>query len=97
MQILLSNSQAGLGRKVKQEQEEFSRNHVQAFIPGSVSNNLMKASHTREVYIAVPWAIAAFFMLTTLALTIGGVVVFCCMNKKQGRPVSPEGGRPQKW
>ena len=29
--ILLSNSQAGPGRKVKQEQEEISRNHVQAF------------------------------------------------------------------
>ena len=36
MQILLSNSQAGPGRTVKQEQEEISRNHVQAFIPGSV-------------------------------------------------------------
>ena len=31
LQILLSNSQAGTGRKVKQEQEETSRNHVQAF------------------------------------------------------------------
>ena len=29
--ILLSNSQAGPGRKVKQEQEDISRNHVQAF------------------------------------------------------------------
>ena len=36
MQILLSYSQAWPGRKVKQEQEEISRNHVQAFIPGSV-------------------------------------------------------------
>ena len=31
VQILLINSQAGPGRKVKQEQEEMSRNHVQAF------------------------------------------------------------------
>ena len=31
VQILLSNSQAGPGRKVKKEQEEISRNHVQAF------------------------------------------------------------------
>ena len=31
LQILLSNSQAGPGRTVKQEQEEISRNHVQAF------------------------------------------------------------------
>ena len=32
MPILLSNSQAGPGRTVKQEQEEISRNHVQTFI-----------------------------------------------------------------
>ena len=36
MHILLSNSQAGPGRTVKQEQEDISRNHAQAFIPGSV-------------------------------------------------------------
>ena len=36
MHILLSNSQAGHGRTVKQEQEEISRNHVQAFISPSV-------------------------------------------------------------
>ena len=36
MQILLSNSQAGPGRTVKQEQEEISRNHVQTFISPSV-------------------------------------------------------------
>ena len=38
MQILLSNSQAGPGRTVKQEQEESYRNHVQTFIPGSVQS-----------------------------------------------------------
>ena len=38
MQILLSNSQAGPGRTVKQELEVISRNHVQAFIPGSVDS-----------------------------------------------------------
>ena len=37
MQILLSNSQAGPGRTVKQEQEEISRNPVQAFQPILVS------------------------------------------------------------
>ena len=36
MQILLSNSQAGPGRTVKQGQEEISRNHVQTFISPSV-------------------------------------------------------------
>ena len=39
MQILLSNSQAGPGTTVKQEQKETSRNHVQAFIPGSVQGD----------------------------------------------------------
>ena len=37
MHTLLSNSQAGSGRTVKQEQEEISRNHVQTFSRGSVS------------------------------------------------------------
>ena len=36
LQILLSSTQAGPGRKVKQEQEEISRNHVEAFNSGSV-------------------------------------------------------------
>ena len=36
MQMLLSNSQAGPGKTVMQEQEEISRNHIQAFLPGSV-------------------------------------------------------------
>ena len=31
MQILLSRTQAGAGRTVQQEQEQTSRNHVQAF------------------------------------------------------------------
>ena len=34
--VLLSRTQAGPGRTVKQEQEEISRNHVLAFIPGPV-------------------------------------------------------------
>ena len=36
MQILLSWTQAGAGRTGKQEQEQTSRNHVQAFLPISV-------------------------------------------------------------
>ena len=42
LQILLSSTQAGPGRKVKQEQEEISRNHVPRLFLGSVctmSNN----------------------------------------------------------
>ena len=36
MQILLSSTQAGAGRTGKQEQEQTSLNHVQAFYPISV-------------------------------------------------------------
>ena len=36
MPILLSNSQAGPGRTVKQEQEEISRHDLQAFSGGPV-------------------------------------------------------------
>ena len=36
LQILLSSTQAGPGRKVKQEQEEISRNHLPSFEPISV-------------------------------------------------------------
>ena len=36
LQILLSNTQAGPGRKVKQEQEEISRNHIPRLVLGSV-------------------------------------------------------------
>ena len=36
MYVLLSRTQAGPGRTVKQEQEEISRNHVQTFISPSV-------------------------------------------------------------
>ena len=41
MQILLSNSQAGPGRTVNQEQEEISRNHIHSthLIYLSVSKN----------------------------------------------------------
>ena len=44
MQILLSNSQAGPVKTAKQEQEEISRNHVQAFILGSVPTSPKKYS-----------------------------------------------------
>ena len=36
LHVLLSRTQAGPGRTVKQEQEEISRNHVQTFICLSV-------------------------------------------------------------
>ena len=39
VQILLSNSQAVKGRKVKQEQKEISRNHIPRLFLGSVEGN----------------------------------------------------------
>ena len=41
MYFLLSRTQAGPGRTVKQEQEEISRNHVQTFIYLSVLNSVI--------------------------------------------------------
>ena len=51
MQILLSNSQTGPGRKAKQEQEEISRNHVQAFIPGSVVDMTLDEPRINATFI----------------------------------------------
>ena len=39
MFVLLSRTQAGPGRTVKQEQEDISRNHVQTFISPSVGRS----------------------------------------------------------
>ena len=39
LQILLSSTQAGPGRNVKQEQEEISRNHIQRLFLSSVPRN----------------------------------------------------------
>ena len=43
--VLLSYSQAGPDRTVKQEQEEISRNHVQTFISPSVYRDRLKGVH----------------------------------------------------
>ena len=40
--ILLSSTQEGPGRKVKQEQEEISRNHVQRLFLGSVFKSIVQ-------------------------------------------------------
>ena len=52
VQILLSYSQAGPGRKAKQGQEEISRNHVQRLFLGSVDakkNNELFSYFDRKV------------------------------------------------
>ena len=48
MFVLLSRTQAGPGRTVKQEQEEISRNHVQTFICLSVPRFPSTHSHTLD-------------------------------------------------
>ena len=47
--VLLSRTQAGLGRTVKQKQEEISRNHVQTFISPSVYACVSRIGHGATV------------------------------------------------
>ena len=47
--ILLSSSQAGSGRKVKQEQEEISRNHVPRLFLGSVYFLILRKKLTHNI------------------------------------------------
>ena len=49
LQILLSRTQAGPGRKIKQEQKEISRNHVPRLFLGSVQPHFSKPYGTTEV------------------------------------------------
>ena len=56
--VLLSRTQAEPGRTVKQDQEEISCNHVQAFIPGSVVSHSVlfgwRVRDQREVFFGPP-------------------------------------------
>ena len=45
LQILLSSTQAGTGRKVKQEQEEISHNHVPRFFLSSVQGSAKRSAN----------------------------------------------------
>ena len=53
LQILLSSTQAGPGRKVKREQEEISRNHVPRLFLGSVVALMQHGSGSRVIAILV--------------------------------------------
>ena len=68
MQILLSYSQAGPGRPVKQEQEEISRNHVQAFIPGSVQLTSHFVLLPLLIFISLSSSFSLFVSTKTLSL-----------------------------
>ena len=51
LQILLSNIQAGPGRKIKQEQEEISRNHVPSLFAVSVKSREKDLVHGCEKFL----------------------------------------------
>ena len=53
LQILLSSTQAGPGRKVKQEKEDISRNHVPRLFLGSVVSNEMAALPSSSDWVLV--------------------------------------------
>ena len=61
LKILLSSAQAGPGRKVKQEQEEISRNHVPRLFLGSVNMNRAK-SYTWYMYPCYNWISVSSFI-----------------------------------
>ena len=68
MQILLSSTQAGPGRKVKQEQEEISRNHVPRLFLGSVQINLQLLTMLEEVYLFIEHYMSIYQMRRHLCL-----------------------------
>ena len=68
MQILLSSTQAGPGRKVKQEQEEISRNHVPRLFLGSVQINLQLLTKLEEVYLFIEHYMSIYQMRRHLCL-----------------------------
>ena len=51
--VLVSRTQAGPGRAVKQEQEEISRNHVQTFISPSVETFSCCIERAHGIYIII--------------------------------------------
>ena len=53
MFVLLSRTQAGPGRTVKQEQEEISRNHIQTFISPSVSPAMKNHSSVMPLLLSI--------------------------------------------
>ena len=58
--VLLSRTQAGPGRTVKQEQEEISRNHVQTFIFPSVEPQAY-ARHVMSIFWYLPLILPRIF------------------------------------
>ena len=58
LQILLSSTQAGPGRKVKQEQEEISRNHVPRLFLGSVHFPLIVTTLQFAKWIWFVWPVS---------------------------------------
>ena len=82
LQILLSNSHLGPGRKIKQEQEEISRNHVQAFFPGSVYLKILnsKSIYLRHDVSAVKSSISPWVSSWFMASAPRGVIITAVRN-----------------
>ena len=60
--VLLSKTQAGPGRTVKQEQEEISRNHVQnlyLYLSVNLISLLIRIEHTKKVGVTQGWWLVA--------------------------------------
>ena len=75
--FLLSNSQTEPGRKVKQDQEDISRNHVQAFFPGSVYLKILnsKSIYLRHDVSAVKSSISPWVSSWFMASAPRGVII----------------------
>ena len=65
LQILLSRTQVGPGRKVKQEQEQISRNHVQTFSVCSIHGTTLHNSKI-DFLVATKTAIFKSFLESKL-------------------------------
>ena len=55
LQILLSRTQAGPGRKVKQEQKETSRNHVPRLFLSSVLCRDREGAYEKQPFLPADW------------------------------------------
>ena len=84
--VLLSRTQAGPGRTVKQEQEEISRNHVQTFISPSVM-------HSRQSSLRVGIEIRDRLEKSPPEADVSR----CGILQTETEPSEPREAREQKW
>ena len=70
LHVLLSRTQAGLGRKVKQEHEEISRNHLQTFICLSVIEAMSLITVAGEILLPIHLADKIVWLLGGAAVDL---------------------------